>query len=501
MRFVRPARPLHSFRMNSISSETGTALKRLEGRVWRRILRDGLLSHGQTVLVACSGGSDSTFLTIVLHRLAWRLDLTCVVAHVDHGLRSDSAQDARWVCEFAHGLGLDCLVERVVVVGSGEDAARKARLCALEGLADRVGADVVALGHHADDQAETVLMRMVRGTGLRGLAAMAPRRGRFVRPLLDLRRGEIETALSESRIGFVEDATNASSRFFRNRVRGELIDWMRRENPAVVQGLSGLARNIRADLEAFDAAMEIVSESWVIEEVGPDGLTGTRVARELWERLGAGGIWWAIRRAHAAATVGRRSVGQLERVHVAGLLDGLSRGFDGPSRRFSLPGGVTILLGKWGLTVVPGDWLDEPAKGSWTVTGPGRWRLDMTGWIVDVGASRALEGRGLFFRTRRPGDRVSLRGHHRKLQDLLVDSGVPAPLRNRLPLVVGRDGIVEWVPHLHGNDGTVTLWAIRGSLDAVLSALFDWDHGKEEFFDLSVAPQYATKTPGSAKTS
>jgi len=489
--------------MNSISSETKTALDRLEVRVWRRIRSDGLLSAGQTVLVACSGGADSTFLTLVMQRLAQHMGLTCVVAHVDHGLRSDSGKDAQWVREFARGLGLECLVERVAVEGAGEEAARNARLSALERLADRVGADVVALGHHADDQAETILMRMIRGTGFRGLAAMASRRGRFVRPLLDLRRDEIEAALADSGTRFVEDATNVSSDFFRNRVRAEMLPWMRGENPAIVESLAGLARNVRADLDAFDAAMEIVSKHWVVEEVGPDGRIGSRILPELWEKLGPGGLWWAVRKAHARATMGRPSVGQLERVHLMDLFEGLARGFDGRSRRFMVPGGVMALQGGWGLTVVPGDWLDDPAVGPWAVAKTGRWRLGTTGWVVVVGedASRRMVSQRQFFRTRHPGDQIMLGHHHKKVQDLFVDRGVPAPLRDRLPLLADDHGLVAWVPDLHGENEKVTLWAEIGSLEAVLAALFDWDHREQEFFDLSVAPRYATKTPGSSKTS
>src|SRR5688572_20916139 len=156
--------------------------------VERTLRRHTMLTGGEPVLVGVSGGADSVALLTTLLTLApaWRLNLR--VLHVDHGLRQDSAADAQFVRRVGERLGVPVDVS-VVRVGPGsvEAAARVARHAALEAAAEQVGATRIALGHTADDQAETVLMRLIEGTGVRGLAGIPPVRGRIIRPLIAVR--------------------------------------------------------------------------------------------------------------------------------------------------------------------------------------------------------------------------------------------------------------------------------------------------------------------------
>ncbi|HEU5322123.1 MAG TPA: tRNA lysidine(34) synthetase TilS, partial [Methylomirabilota bacterium] len=193
-------------------------------RAEQAIRRHAMLAGGETVLVGVSGGPDSVALLHALLALApaWRLALH--VLHVDHGLRPDSARDADVVRALGARLGVAVDVAAVRVgPGSVEAAARAARHAALEAAADRLGAHRIALGHTADDQAETVLMRLLAGTGVRGLAGIPPCRGRLVRPLLDVRRAEVLQALEAAGLPWVEDPSNDDPTFFRNRVRHQLI--------------------------------------------------------------------------------------------------------------------------------------------------------------------------------------------------------------------------------------------------------------------------------------
>jgi tRNA(Ile)-lysidine synthase len=220
-----------------------------------------MLAGGETVLVAVSGGADSVALLSILSALtpAWRLTLH--VLHVDHGLRANSARDAELVRALAVRLGVPMDVERVRVgPGSVEAAARTARYAALEGWADRLGASRIAVGHTADDQAETVLMRVLGGAGVRGLAAIPPVRGRIIRPLIEIRGQILRDALTAEGVQWVEDPSNRDPKFLRNRVRHELLPLLAASYRAdVVPALVEVARLARETVGALDrtAAREL----------------------------------------------------------------------------------------------------------------------------------------------------------------------------------------------------------------------------------------------------
>ena len=169
----------------------------LRDQIERTLRRHAMLAGGETVLVAVSGGADSVALLFLLQSLVpdWRLRLH--VLHVDHQLRADSSGDAELVRALGARFGVPVDVATVTVDprGSLEAAARAARYAALETCAARIGASRIALGHTADDQAETVLMRLVQGAGVRGLAGIPPLRGRIIRPLIEIRRSTLEAEL------------------------------------------------------------------------------------------------------------------------------------------------------------------------------------------------------------------------------------------------------------------------------------------------------------------
>ena len=175
-------------------------------RVLGTIREHGLLAKGDRVLVAFSGGPDSTALLHVLAKLAPRLGFTLTAASVDHGLRPESAEEAREVGRRCRRMGVACEVVVVDVVQarrphvSVQEAARNTRLAALERAAARLDCTKIALGHTADDQAETVLFRILRGTGIAGLAGIPYQRGLFVRPLIDERRAELVASVKSGDI-------------------------------------------------------------------------------------------------------------------------------------------------------------------------------------------------------------------------------------------------------------------------------------------------------------
>jgi tRNA(Ile)-lysidine synthase len=205
--------------------ERVAAVARVRRAVATAADRRGVISPGENVLIACSGGPDSTALLDALARLApprqWRL----TVAHVDHGLRAGSAADADVVAQLASARGLAYRSIRVDVEpgGSLQDHARIARHSALRAEASRVGAGVIALGHTADDQAETVLMRLLAGASPGGLPAMAERERGLARPLLRVWRDATIAYCAALGIEPLVDPSNADPRFLRSRVRHEVI--------------------------------------------------------------------------------------------------------------------------------------------------------------------------------------------------------------------------------------------------------------------------------------
>ena len=227
-----------------------------------------LFSSGARLVVAVSGGPDSVALLHLLHRLRAEWKLTLRVAHLDHGLRRDSPQDAAFVRDLASRWGVPATIERRDVAPlcrrhgwSLEDGARRVRYQFLLDVARRHSASHVALAHTADDQAETVLMRLLRGTGLLGLGAMPAMRrlgeAWIIRPLLEVWRAEILAYLAQQGLDACQDATNEDQRFVRNRIRHELLPLLARHyNPNIKDALTQLAEQSRWDYAYLQAAAD-----------------------------------------------------------------------------------------------------------------------------------------------------------------------------------------------------------------------------------------------------
>ncbi|NNE16933.1 MAG: tRNA lysidine(34) synthetase TilS [Myxococcales bacterium] len=224
----------------------------------RRTVRErGLVSRGDHVLVACSGGPDSTALLHVLHRLRTELGITLCVASIDHGLRPESAAEVEQVSALASDLGLSFYRARIEVTTQGpsiQGRARELRYAALQELARAHGATCIAVGHSQDDQAETVLARILRGTGIRGLEAIEPRRADgVIRPLLDCRRSELRAYVLERGLSFIDDPSNHQRDFERVRIRHEVLPVLLAEDFSLVEHLSAIgeeAAEINAYLDA-----------------------------------------------------------------------------------------------------------------------------------------------------------------------------------------------------------------------------------------------------------
>ncbi|MPZ87007.1 MAG: tRNA lysidine(34) synthetase TilS [Nitriliruptorales bacterium] len=420
------------------------------------------LPAGATTLVAASGGADSAALALLARRA--RPDLHLVVVHVRHGLRDDAA-DAAAAAALARALDCDFVERKVTVTPGGrgmEAAARQARYHALREVARKRDAAAVLVGHTADDQAETVLLALGRGTGTGGLGGMRPVRHEgsvaVIRPLLRLRRAEIRAAAAAAGLRTVEDPTNADPDQRRRRARTEVL-------PAMA-GLSGgdgdtvglltrLAELARADADLLEdlAAAEVVRlvRSWGPVRVVPAGevralptALARRVVRDLLAgvRGGRSGLdAAAIDRVLVLHPGGEVQVAGGVRVTAnGGWLAAAPRGLgDLPARPLPVPG--TVALPEVGLAVhaemagsaQPAD----PLSGSAVL--PPRAVIPRG---ADGGAEALLDvpaGVALVVRARRPGDPVP-GAPHRRLGDRLTDLGVPRALRGLLPVIAALGG-------------------------------------------------------------
>ena len=248
----------------------------------RQVLQEVEVAADASLVVAASGGVDSTVLLDVLDGLGCRLH----VAHLDHALRPDSADDSRFVASEAQRRGLPCSIERRDVGAyaraeglSLEEAGRRQRYAFLDQVAARVGAEFIALGHHADDQAETVILRLLRGSGSTGLGAMEiVREGRYLRPLLGVRRAEIEQYARQRDLRYREDPSNRDPRFLRNRVRGELMPLLKSYNPNIAEVLNRTAALLKAEDDLLAELTQEALDTVVCERCDDKvALDGTRL--------------------------------------------------------------------------------------------------------------------------------------------------------------------------------------------------------------------------------
>lgn len=230
----------------------------------------GLLKKGETVLIGVSGGPDSVCLLHILNSLKIDLGLKLQAAHIDHMLRSDSASDLKYVQDLCNRLKVQLNSARINIrslneKGSLEEAARNARLDFFFKTAKAIKADAIALGHNLDDQAETVLMRILRGSGLAGLSGILPKRNfpgfRVIRPLIEINRKEIEAFLKKRKIRARIDSTNSENIYFRNRIRHKLLPLLERDYSGNIKEiLANMAESVALDYDYLARVTEKIAK-------------------------------------------------------------------------------------------------------------------------------------------------------------------------------------------------------------------------------------------------
>jgi tRNA(Ile)-lysidine synthase len=403
--------------------------------------RTGLVPSGEPLVVMLSGGADSTCLLDVALRLGARVR----ALHVDHGLRPDSAEDARHCGQLCERLGVPLTVERARLPGSGnvQAEAREARYALAERLGAELGADHAA-AHTLSDQAETVVYRLATSPGPRALLGMAPRRGRLVRPLLEVPGSATRAWCRDRGLSWREDPLNADPRFARARVRAEVMPVLHDLSPAAERTIARTARLLREEAEVLEAA--------AVEALGGPGVAAVSAAelgaqpralrrlalRRLAAEASPGGAALSDEQAERVLDMAERRPGTASLDVGAGLRAVVEYGMVRFSSAARPVAPEPVLL------PVPG----RVAFGEWEVEArrePG----PPAGHAHDVLLDAEALGSAVTVRSWRDGDRLrpAGAGGTKSLQDLFTDVKIPRELRATLP-VVEADGEIAWVAGL-----------------------------------------------------
>lgn len=441
-----------------------------EERVLRFIRENNLAQAGELLIIGVSGGSDSVCLLTILDALKNELNVRLHIAHLNHQLRGDESQaDAAFVAGLADKLNIPVTVENRDVASyqkekhlSLEEAAREMRYAFFAELAAKLGTNKVAVGHTANDQVETVLMHLIRGSGTRGLAGLQPetvlRPGgnplTVIRPILALSRAETEAYCKNHGLEWRTDSSNLLPETLRNRIRLELLPLLRKYNPEIERAVIRTAAIARDDTGFIDAATQNV---WRNTTKQSNNVITIDKARFL--ALHPALQRSLLRQAVAALT------GDLRNIELTHIEDIMSITGKGAGRRINLPDGLVFSTGYREFTLQKGNEPSAscpPIEGKYRIKIPGEtvisgWRIEAGiadkessgGLCPDEGKLTAFfdfdkTGRELAVRGRKPGDRFVPLGMTdiKTVGEFLIDEKVPRAERPCIPVVESLSQIV-----------------------------------------------------------
>ncbi len=449
-------------------------------KVRKAIEKYSMLNPGDRVGVAVSGGADSVALLQELAMLAEDYDLTLFVLHLNHGIRGEeSDRDEAFVIELAGSMGIPADSEKISIpelrekrTGSLEDICREERYAFFERMSQKHGLNKIALGHNLNDQAETVIMRFLRGSGLEGLKGFLPvRDGIYIRPLIDSTREEILSFLEERNIRFVTDSSNADDIHLRNRIRNILVPELKASyNVRLEENVSRTADILRLEDDFIRGSVQEVISDWKIER------DTVRIDIRKLQQLHPALRWRLIKTVLEDRSPAGNGIGYLHVKSVTDLIEGLS-----PSASVDLPFNlraqreydILIISQKKGrVSRIPKSHSPnggEKSDFSYTVEIPGSVSIVETGGkivfeVIDAGEGDIHSDNAVFMdynsisfplvvRNLRAGDRIQPLGMKgtKKISELLIDEKIPKAGRKAIFLLVDRKSVL-WVPDLRLSD-------------------------------------------------
>ena len=377
-----------------------------------------LVQPGENVVCALSGGADSVALLFGLYLLREKLQFHLSAAHFNHHLRGEESDaDQAFVQDFCAGYGIPLILgqEWVQPGKKGlEAAAREARYGFLRQLPGKI-----ATAHTADDNAETVLMHLLRGTGLKGLGGIAPVSGCVIRPMLNITRQEVEAFLEEYHLPHREDSSNSGDDFLRNRLRHHVMPLLRQENPGVSLSISATAQRLRQD------------EGYLQSQLEP-GLPAVSRLRQLPSPL---------QYRYLERFLKENGVREPEQIHISAALELVNS--NKPSARMDFPGGVVIARDYDRLSALDHRNLPEPAEI------PLGEPIELPQWGIRVRCDQAPNGGfgispvgNMTVRSRQSGDCIRLSGGSKSIKKLMIDRKLSAHTRAFVPILADEQGVL-----------------------------------------------------------
>lgn len=442
--------------------------KQIVRKVRETIARYEMIRQDEAVVVAVSGGPDSVCLLDILHELADELKISLIVSHYDHGLRpAEDESETVFVRELAKNLHLPFVTGKAPRSLRGkrtsiEERARNARYHFLEKVMVKHRAQKIALGHNLNDQAETIIMRLLRGSGPSGLTGIPPRRdSTIIRPLIEVERRQIERYLKARRLNYVTDSSNLKTDHLRNRIRLELMPLLERHQPQLAHLLGQTADILREE----DAYLERIGEAWLSREAELEPDNSFRIPISSLLNLPV-----ALRRRVTRQSIGKvkQDLRRIRWDHVESIMR-LAQA-EKPQASIHLPGRVNVKRTYDRLIVSSGEG-GKPRRFSYSLDAPGVYGIKAIGRTISITEVKNRKGLNLRespytafldadkvryplkVRSFKPGDRFVPFGMtgHKKLKDFFVDLKVPAKTRYSTPILCCDDTIV-WVSGLRIDD-------------------------------------------------
>ena len=424
--------------------------------VKRYIKKEGLFSSGVCVLAAVSGGSDSFAMMQILLDLRADLGFNLAVAHFDHQLRPESAHEGQIVEDWCAKRGIDCLRGKAPIaeLAEGEnleDIARNERYKFLFKAATMVGAEKIATAHHLEDQAETVLLHLLRGSGSEGLAAMYPKEGAIVRPLLQLTKGQLTAVCEENQLPYSFDESNLDISFSRNRLRLQTIPLLSEYNPRLCERLSITAEIVRAENDLLHSATCGAYEECRLPEGGFDAVKLDGLPLALRRRL----VRLAFEQYLLENNIRAQNLNFDLTENIISLKEGTVCSL--PARLLAYrQNGVLAFSDKRPQAILHNEVLPVVLTDKWLPLADWGWeyRSAVINSLLPLAEDYYITLPAeylprLFFRTRRKGDYLAPAGMEgtKKIKALFIDKKVPYEKRDSWPLLLLDEKIV-WVANL-----------------------------------------------------
>jgi tRNA(Ile)-lysidine synthase len=434
-------------------------VKHILSQVTKTISRYNMIRKGDRIIVTVSGGPDSICLLNILAELAFELDITLITAHFEHGLRPlEDPYETALVREYACSMNLPFETEKASDIdlnsSSLEEKARNQRYSFFEKVRIKYNATKIAMGHNLNDQAETVLMRLLRGSGITGLSGIPPVRDNIIiRPLIGIRREDIIEYLEQKRLKYAVDSSNNNIRFTRNRIRMELMPEMIKYQPEFIEVLGRLSDHIREE----NSLVETLADEWVI-----NNLQRHETGEYLINIMSVKKLHYALIKRIIRNIVKRynNSLYGIDSDHVQEIFDLLIN--PKPNITINLPGSLIVRKEYDSLFFSSGT--SYPDSFLYELSGTGDTRINEIGRSIRIEelinnphitleayADMAMVDRGLVsfpltLRNFRPGDRfipLGMKGH-RKVKDFFIDLKIPSHTRKKIPIILTGDQII-WI--------------------------------------------------------